>query len=331
MLIRTVLGALTGVVVFVSGVWGGFALWYQLPGGQAARWTGSAIWALAVIAVLALTVTRRAWWPVLAYAGLLLLLVVWWTSIRPSNDRVWSPDVAHLLHGSVDGSRVTLVNVRDFNWRTDDDFDERWDTRTYDLDQLVSADAILSYWGSKAIAHAMISFGFSDGRHVVFSMEIRRERGEAFSEIGGFFKQFELVLIAADERDIVRVRTNVRDEDDYLFPLSMPREGMRSLFLSYVNAANELTTTPRFYNTITSNCTTIVYRMARRIDPGLPMDLRLLLTGYLPEYLHNNGTLDPRLSVDEWRRQGRITDRARGSAVGDDFSRVIRDGVPPAR
>lgn len=331
MLVRTVLGGLTGLLVVASGLWGGFALWYQLPGGTAARWVGTLAWAALVLAAMVLALTRRAWWPLLAYLALLLLMFAWWVTIRPSNDRVWAADVSHLLHGSVEGSKVTLVNVRDFDWRTDDDFDERWETRQYDLDHLVSADAVLSYWGSRAIAHAMISFGFDDGRHVVFSMEIRREKGEAFSEIGGFFKQFELVLIAADEHDIIRVRTNVRGEDDYLYPLNMPREAMRSLFVSYVNAANELTRTPRFYNTVSSNCTTIVYRMARRIDPGLPLDLRLLLTGYLPEYLHDNGALDHRFSVAEWRNMGRITDRALKTTPTDDFSAAIRQGVPPAR
>lgn len=255
-------------------------------------------------------------------------LVLWWTTVRPSNDRVWADDVSRLVSGTIDGSRVTLHNVRHFDWRTDDDYDARWETRQYDLDHLTGVDAILSYWSGEAIAHAMLSFGFDDGRHLVFSVEIRRERGEAFSEVGGFFKQFELILLAADERDIVRVRTNVRGEDDYLFPLRMPREAMRSLFVSYVEAANRMTHEPRFYNTVTSNCTTIVYRMARRIDSGLPLDPRLLLTGYLPEYFMDVGALDPRLGVEAWRRLGRITDRARTTTAEDDFSSAIRVGVP---
>jgi hypothetical protein len=221
--------------------------------------------------------------------------------------------------------------VRDFEWRTEHDYDVRWRTREYDLDRLTGADAILSYWSGKAIAHAMLSFGFDDGRHVAFSVEIRRKRNEAFSEIGGFFRQFELVLIAAEERDIVRVRTNVRGEDAYVFPLRMTPDAMRSLFVSYVGAANELVRAPRFYNTVTSNCTTIVYRMAKRIDGALPFDLRLLLTGYLPEYLRDAGALDRRFGADEWRRLGRITSRAKATGAQDDFSASIRQGVPPAQ
>jgi hypothetical protein len=331
MLARTIAGAAAGVLLFVSGAWGAIALFYQLPGPTPARATGAVAWGVLYIGLLAALFGWRAWWAPIGLAIALALLIGWWTTIRPRNDRVWSDDVARLLSGEVHGSRVTLHNVRDFDWRSDDDFDARWETRDYDLDHLVSADAILSYWSSEAIAHAMLSFGFDDGRHVVFSMEIRREKGEAFSEVGGFFKQFELVLIAADEHDIVRVRTNVRGEDDYIFPLRMPGEAMRSLFLSYVNAANDLVQRPRFYNTVTSNCTTIVYRMAKRIDGGLPFDIRLLLTGYLPGYLRDNGALDRRLSVDEWRQLGRITDRARATRPGDDFSAIIREGVPPAQ
>jgi len=330
MLARSIAGALAGVLLFISGAWGAIALFYQLPGGTPVRAMGAVLWSVLYVGLAVAMFGWRAWWAPIALAVALAVLIGWWTTIRPRNDRVWADDVARLMSGEVMGSRVTLHNVRDFDWRADDDYDARWETREYDLDHLVSADAILSYWSSEAIAHAMLSFGFDDGRHVVFSMEIRREKGEAFSEVGGFFKQFELVLIAADEHDIVRVRTNVRGEDDYIFPLRMPKEAMRSLFLSYVQAANELVRHPRFYNTVTSNCTTIVYRMARRIDGALPFDIRLLLTGYLPGYLRDNGALDRRLSENEWRRLGRITDRARATAPGDDFSAIIREGVPPA-
>jgi hypothetical protein len=324
MLGRALLVALAALVTFVSGAWGALALWYQLPGGALWRAMGSAIWVVLVIGLAVFAITRRSWMPMCAYAATYAVLLLWWASISPSNHRVWSDDVARMLTGQVQGSMVTLENVRNFNWRTDDDYDIRWETRHYDLDHLRSADAVLSYWGSKAIAHAMVSFGFDDGNHVVFSVEIRKKRGEQFSSIGGFFRQFETILVAADERDIIRVRTNVRGEDDYLYPLHMDKTTMRSLFLSYVNAANKLSTQPAFYNTISSNCTTIVYRMAKQIDPGLPWDMRLLLTGYLPEYLYKVGALDHSLSVEQWRRRARITDRARATAVQDDFSKAIR-------
>lgn len=328
---RMVLIAVMALVTFCSGVWGALALWYQLPGNLATRTIGSAIWVIGVIALVILAINRRSWLPFGIYVLSYAVLMFWWMSIAPSNNRIWAGDTSRLLTGNVEGSQVTLNNVRDFSWRTDDDYDAHWETRHYDLDHLASADAVLSYWGSAAIAHAMISFGFDDGSHLVFSVEIRKKRGQQYSAIGGFFKQFETILTAADERDIIRVRTNVRGEDDYLYPLRMDKAAMRALFLSYVHAANKLAVTPAFYNTITSNCTTIVYRMARQIDPGLPWDIRLLLTGYLPEYLYKVGALDRSVPIAELRQRGRITERARSSKPGDDFSRVIRVGIvePP--
>lgn len=323
---RAAVAGLVVLVTVLSGAWGAMALWYQLPLGSVMRTVVSAVWLIGVIALLVLAAVQRSWLPLGAYVLAYLVLLGWWMTIRPSNDRVWSDDVAQLLNGKVEGSQVTLQHVRNFNWRTDSDYDVHWETRQYDLERLVSTDAVLSYWGSPAIAHAMISFGFDDGRHVVFSVEIRKERGESYSPIGGFFRQFETILVAADERDIIRVRTNVRDEDDYLYPLQMDKPAMRALFLSYVQAANELVDKPVFYNTLTSNCTTIVYRMAKQISPDLPRDYRLLLTGYLPEYFHDVNVVDRSISVEQLRRRSRITEQARRSDPGDDFSTVIRAG-----
>jgi hypothetical protein len=326
---RVVLNVLVAIVAFFSGVWGAMALWFQLAGGPGMRALGSVLWVILIASLFAFAISRKSWVPVIFYVLAFASLIAWWSTVVPSNHRVWADDVAQLMSGQVEGDRVTLNNVRNFTWRTEDDHDIRWETRTYDLDRIASADAVLSYWGSKELAHAMISFGFDEGNHVVFSVEIRKKRGQQYSAIGGFFKRFEMVLTAADERDIIRVRTNVRGEDDYIYPLKMSKSAMRELFLSYVNAANQLVTTPAFYNTLTSNCTTIVYRMAKQIDPGLPYDVRLLLTGYLPEYLHEIGAVDPDVSVTELRRRGRITDKARASLSTDDFSKVIRVGTVP--
>lgn len=269
--------------------------------------------------------------PCLALGGYLLLfalLQVWWNTLAPSNQRVWADDLAELTTGRVEGSQVTLNNVRNFDWRSDEDYDPRWETRRYNLDQLTSVDLATSYWGMPAIAHVLVSFGFDDGQFVVFTVEIRKERGESYSEIGGFFKQFELGIVAADERDALRVRTNVRGEDVYLYRVNMSEEAMRALFLSYIEQANKLQEEPRFYNTITANCTTIVFDMMRQIVQGLPMDYRLLLTGYLPGYVQDVGGLEQNLSLEELQQRGRITERARLAGDDPEFSRLIRDGVP---
>jgi hypothetical protein len=264
----------------------------------------------------------------IAFATAFVVLLAWWHRVEPSNNREWADDVAQMTTGVVEGERVTLHNVRNFDWRTTSDYTQRWETRSYDLSRLSGVDMILSYWSMRAIAHVLISFGFDDGEHVVFSVEIRREKTEEFSEVGGFFKEFELSILACDERDVIRLRTNVRHEDDYLYRIRMRAANMRSLFLSYVNEANELACTPRFYNTLTVNCTTLVYQMMRRIVGRLPLDYRLLLSGYLAAYVHKVQGLDPRYGLEELRRLGRITERARKSDRHPTFSADIREGIP---
>ena len=185
-------------------------------------------------------------------------------------------------------------------------------------------DLLNSVWSNPAIAHTLVSFGFADGRHVVFSAEIRKERGEAFSEIGGFFKEFELVLIAAEEGDIVRLRTNIRRETVSLYPLLLPPQIARALFMSYIEKANALAAQPEFYQTITANCTTIVFGLARLIDPGIPFDWRIIVSGYLPDYLYDRGLIRTDLPLSKVKKQAEISSRAQAAPILGDYSRAIR-------
>ncbi|WMD22731.1 DUF4105 domain-containing protein [Achromobacter seleniivolatilans] len=315
------------LLLILSALLGGLALGYQAPGGTWGKGGLALVWLVLCLGAGAAvwrrgqTFRSRAAW---AYLIGLVLLAGWWQTLMPSNDRIWADDVAKMLHGSAQGSIVTLENVRNFDWRSDTDYTPRWETRQYDLDQLTSVDMALSYWAGPAIAHTLVSFGFSDGRHVVFSVEIRKERGEQFSEIGGFFKQFELSVVAAEERDILYVRAGPRGESVYLYPVRMPAPAMRELFLSYLNTANALIEKPRFYHTVTANCTTLVYQMVRAIVPGLPLDRRILLSGYLPEYLYEQGGLDASQPLDVLRERAYIGKLDAPGADAIDFSRRIR-------
>ncbi|MFY0477080.1 Lnb N-terminal periplasmic domain-containing protein [Achromobacter marplatensis] len=319
---------LIGIVITLTAAWGALALWIRAPLPRAGRGALTLAWlasALAAIAALA----WPAWKPAgYVFAVAVIALLLWWHTLRPSNNRDWIPEVARQTHGEVDGNQVTLHNVRNFDWRTRTDFTPHWETRRYALDELQSVDVALSYWNRPAIAHALVSFGFGHDRYVVFSVEIRRKQGDRFSEIGGFFKQYELSVIASTEEDSLRVRTNVRGEDGYLYRVHMPLEAARSLFLAYVDSANRLRDTPRFYHTLTANCTTIVFQMARRIVPGLPLDLRQLASGYLPEYLYDLQVLRGANNAGQYRRLGRYTERARANATRATFSRDIRHGLP---
>lgn len=244
-----------------------------------------------VAAALAVLGWRRspAFWGLLV--AVLVVSAVWYSNIRPSNDRIWAPDVEFGMTGTVAGDVVTLHHVRDFNWSSPDEFTGGWETREYRLSQLTSVDLVSSVWGHPAIAHTLMSFGFADGRHVAFSAEIRKEKAEAFTALGGFFRKFDLVLIAADERDILRLRTDVRHETVSLYRLTAPPAMMQQMFLNFVTLGNDLAATPRFYNTGITNCTTVIWQMARAVETGLPLDRRVFLSGYIAGYLQRIGLL----------------------------------------
>jgi hypothetical protein len=313
-----------GLMVAVGCLWTGVALWVQLSGtSQLVAWGALAV---AGVSVLALRfVGRRQAWAGFAIAA--AVVAVWYQTIQPRQDRDWAADVEHGISGTVDGSKVTLKNVRDFTWTSASDATPFWESRTYDLDQLSSVDMVTSTWGDPDIAHLIVSFGFGPGQHIAFSVEIRKEKGESFSTIGGFFREFELVLIAADEADVIKVRTNQRGEDVHMFPVKLGPEKMRSLFMSYLDLGNHLAAQPQFYNTVTANCTSTVYRLVQVIKPDMPLDHRLLLSGQLPEYIDELGGLQGSGPMDARRAKAAISERAKGMMAGADFSDWIR-GTP---
>ena len=320
------LGVLSLVVVIAFGL-SATALWFHLPDG---------INIVAAIVLMgmglglvgaALVVRARRKMLFGAAITIITLTLVWWVQVSPRNDREWAPELAQSVTADIDGSQVTLSNIRNFNWRSTTDYDARWENQTYDIDKLDSVDAALSYWGIDQFAHVLISFGFEDGEQIVFSVEIRKELGEEFSELGGLFKQFEMSLIAAKEEDILYLRTNARDplEDVYLYPLKVTPDARRALFLSYAQLANNLAEEPYWYNTITANCTTVVYRLVRSFAPDRSFDLRFVLSGGLPEYFAEYDMLDWPEPLGDFRARAAISARAQAMQVGDNYSRVIRD------
>ena len=326
--LSTSLHLLLSLIILCASAWGGLALYYQLPLGMPWLALSVALWAgLSVFALL------RLWQAgplqgMLIYFALHAVLLLWWNSLTPSNQNLWEDDVAQMTSGRVEGDQVTLFNVRNFTWRSETDYTPRWETRQYDLSKLQSVDMLTSHWGMEAIAHVLVSFGFSDDQFVTFSVEIRKKKGQKFSEIAGFFKQYELSILAIDERDAVAVRPNIRGEDTFLYRIDMPEAIRRQLFLSYIEQANDLIEQPRFYNTVTANCTTLVFGMMQHISGGLPLDSRLLLTGYLPSYIEELDGLTDGFDLTQLRTAGRITERSKNASKNSNYSHVIRQGVP---
>lgn len=316
------------VAIVLSTAWAALALWYRLPAPDLAK---ALVACLFVLLGLAAAIGLFTVWRVHALALFVIgfaAVLVWWNTIVPSNHAEFAPDVARQVTGARDGDVLTLTNVRDFDWRSNTDFTERWTTRGYDLSKLKTLDLFMSYWAGPEMAHVIMSFGFEGGEQLAWSVEVRRQNGGQFSPIADLFKANPLVIVAADERDVVGVRSNVRGEDVQLYRLNVKPSDARALLLGYVADANALAETPRFYNSITTNCTTVIFKMMRAVGDVSPFDWRLIVNGYLPEYAYARGALDGSLSMQELRSRSHIAQRALAVGLTDDFSRDIREGVP---
>ena len=318
------------IVLAITG-WGALALALVGPRGDKGRLVLAALYGMAgLAAVVALVLHRGVRFALPVFAVALLAIGLWWSGLQPSNERDWQPEVARLAYATVDGDLVTVHNIRNFDYRTETDFTPAYYVRTYDLNKLDSADLVAVYWMGPAIAHLFISFGFGDD-HLAVSIEARKEKGEGYSSAKGFFRQYELYYVVADERDVIRVRTNYRKdppEDVYVYPLRGPRENIRRLFLEYVRKMNALREHPEFYNTLTTNCTTAIL-MNTRVNPGsLPFSWKVLLSGYTPAYVYEAGRMDQSLSFEELKRRSLINAAAQAADQAPDFSRRIRAALP---
>jgi len=261
-------------------------------------------------------------------AGGFLVVLTWWQMLPPSNARDWQPDLAVLPYADVAGNEVTIHNIRNCEYRTETDYEVRRYDKTFDLQKLREVGLYLVYWGSPHMAHTMISFGFEGGDCVCMSIETRKEKGEGYSAVKGLFRQFELTYVIADERDLVRVRTNFRKgEDVYLYRARMTPEAGRKLFLDYLRRANELREKPEWYNALADNCTTAI-RAQRAAADRVPWDWRMLVNGHLDELLYERGVIATNLPLAGLRKQSFINDRARNAGDSAEFSQLIRQGLP---
>lgn len=314
-------GALAALLLPV--VWSALVMEFCLPGPAPLR----RILALAIPAAFLLAVwrlrRRRQVLAVAAGAFALGLAVFWAQAAR--NDRVWSRDVAVLPWAEIDGDRLVVHNIRCCDYRSETDFTVRHRDDTFDLSRMTGVDMFHVYWGSPSIAHTMLSFGFDDGRHLCLSVETRREEGEVYDALKGFFRQYELTYVFADETDLVKLRTNHRGETVYIYPLMVPIEGARAVLVEYLQAATDLRETPQWYNALTDNCTTTLIAHARHTaTPGARFDWRWILNGHLHEVMHERGTIDSTVPLEVLRERCFINDRAKACVDDAQFSCAIR-------
>lgn len=312
------------LVVFAA--WGSLALYYRAPLPEGGRMAAGGVFACAMLAAAVLFWQGR-WRRSLFPLVLAPLLMIWWHSLTPSNDRDWAPDVAHPATGHISGDLLVMQNVRNFEWSTETRFTPRWETRSYNLEEIRQVDLVASYWSGEDIAHILLSFGFADGQRLVWSIELRRTASQTYSALASFFKQSELIFLAAEERDIIRLRTNVRGENVRMYPLQLKPGVARRLLTEYVTMANRYAQQPEWYNTVTANCTTMVFRIARALHPYAPFNWRVLLSGHFPDLIYQHGGIDNSISFAQWRRKAQIDAAAQAADKLDSlgFSQAIRE------
>jgi hypothetical protein len=316
------------VAILAAGGWAALVVLYAPVLAQGLRASAAAAVGVLVLLALAGLFLRPLRPAIPAFAAAVAVATFAWSRVAPSSAGDWPQEVGQLAHATIEGDRVTIRNVRNFEWHGTDRFVERWETRTYALSSLERLDLISSYWAGPHIAHLMVSFGFSTGDQLAASIEIRRRRDQAYSTMEGLFRNFELVYILGDERDLVQLRTAFRKEQVHLLRLRTPPDRVRRMFLEYLRTVNELAAHPRFYNTLTTNCTTQIRVAGMAAGAVVPWSWKLLLTGHTPEYLYEHGAPDTRLPFAELFRRSQINEAADRAGDSPDFSRAIRAAVP---
>jgi len=314
--------ALLAPLLLASTAWACAALFFDGP------YSGLIAAAFACAAVGILGWVRPVRKSLSLFAALFAAVVFWWLSIEPSNEREWLPDVARLPAADIDGDRISIRNVRNFIYRSEFDYDEHWEERTYDLSKLEGVDIFLIYWGSPWIAHTIMSWVFEDGPPLAISIETRKEVGEEYSAVRGFFRQFEIYYVVADELDVIRLRTHYRGEEVYLYRLLASPELARDVLLDYLEEINQLAMRPRWYNAIRYNCTTAIRLHIKSVARGSPFDWRILLNGRIDELAYQRGNIDTSMPFGELKQKSEITQRAKAVERDSDFSTMIRDGLP---
>ena len=323
---RFIFGLFVTVLIVIGAAWSFGAVWFDAPFGAGNKIAAAILGLLFAGAFFLL----RSFPKRLGAASLLFAAVLaWWLTLKATGEGDWQKDVAQLGSAEIDGDEVTLHNVRNCDYRTELDYTPRWETRSVKLSQITGIDIAIDNWGSPWIAHPIISFQFVDAPPVCFSIETRKKAGQTYSAIEGLYRQFELIYIVADESDVIRVRTNYRkDENIYLYHTTISPERARERFLEYTASLNALRAKPRWYNAITTNCTTAI-RSQHPPGERMPWDWRILLNGKGDEMLYERHMIvTDGLPFAELKAESLINPRAQAAGASPDFSKLIRVGLP---
>jgi uncharacterized protein DUF4105 len=320
--VRFGLIAVASLIATLFIAWAAGALYFDLPAPSFVRTIASLVWATGAVALAVFGQLRGRILVLLGFAG----ITSWWLTLRPTQDADWQPQVAVLAYATREGNRFTVHNIRNFEYRSATDFTPHYDTRDFDLANLRALDLFINDWGVPFIIHPIASFDFGPQGQLCFSIEKRLKQGQGFSTLAGLYRQFTIIYVAADERDVIRLRTNSNHEDVYLYRLRFSPDEARVRLLEFIDVLNKLYARPAWYNIITQNCTTAIWALHPSAQQ-VPWDWRLLLNGFLDRMLYERGVLAGDLPFEELRAQALINKRAQEAGDAPDFSQRIREGL----
>ena len=318
--------ALLFFIGFLLTLWSAAAIYFDSPLGVLRTPVAGLYFIVVLVAMFVLR--RRHLGLVAAFAGF-VLVAAWWFTLKPVQNADWQPDDAHTASADIVGDEVTIHNVRNCDYVTTKDYSCQWETRNYNLSNLNGIDLFITWWGPTLIAHPIVSFDFGNQGHVPISIETRDVVGQSYSAVRGFFRQYALIYIVTDERDVVRLRTNFRkDEEVYLFRTTVKQEFARRVFLDYLQRVNELHNTPEWYNALTNNCTTNIDVSATQAqNKHIVWDWRVILNGKMDELLYeHNRLVTGGLSLPALKAQAHINAAARAAGDSPEWSKLIREG-----
>jgi len=317
--IRILIHGLIYMVSVVVVAWTAGALFYDVCRASKFAWSLVFLW-LASVSCLFL-VWQPLWKPFLLTLSVFGLFLLWWRSQKPSNHRNWNSNFSNLARIEIEGDAVTIHNVRNTEYRSLQDFTTHYETRTKRLSNLVGVDVVITYWGSSWICHPMLVFDFGPEGRICISIEVRYRQDQKYGFLPSLYRQQEICYVFCDERDAILKRSKYSENHDvYLYRLSAENDEIQKVFLEYVVSANDLAERPRWYNGLTTNCTTSIYRQrAREVD----WDWRWLFNGQLDQMIYDRGRLDTSLPFEELKQKSWVNEIA-NHAPAENFGDTLR-------
>jgi hypothetical protein len=313
-------GLFAGLVVVPTTLWIGLAIHYHVR----RPWLRRLVFVIPIVIVGAsLGLLPLLPWALAVWLSVVVIALVWWISLRPKSDGDWAAGMDVLPRAEIVGDTLRVRNFRSFSYETENQPVARYEERTFDLARLSSLDYFLSHWSGPMIAHSLVSFGFDDGQFLCVSVEARRERWQWYSPLGGLFRMYHLMFVLGDERDIIRLRTNIRRDRVYMYRLRLPPEHLRRLILDYVNRVERLAAEPAWYNSVSSNCTTNLFYQGSAPVPWW-MKTGIFLNGFSAGTMYRLGYLSDSLPFKELQARSDIGERALAAGDAADFSQQIR-------